>query len=210
MALKLKGSTSGFTAIDAPAVAGDNTLVLPADNGSSSQYLQTDGSGVLSWQTVSVPDAPAILQVLQDVKTNIFSTSNNITNAVEITGLSQAVTMSASTNKVLVMAQIFVSGDSNSEVGLSLYRGSTQIYLGDTGSAVECSVPAGMLWSSGSWQGNSACITFLDTPGTGTHTYTVRIGGNGSSTIYVNRTGRNGTSDPLGASSITLMEVAAS
>jgi len=56
MALKLKGSTSGFTAIDAPAVAGDNTLVLPANNGSASQYLQTNGSGVLSWATVTVPD----------------------------------------------------------------------------------------------------------------------------------------------------------
>ena len=55
MALKLKGSTSGFTAIDAPAVAGDNTLVLPADNGSASQYLQTNGSGVLSWATVATP-----------------------------------------------------------------------------------------------------------------------------------------------------------
>lgn len=53
MALKLKGSTSGFTAIDAPAVAGDNTLVLPANNGSPSQYLQTNGSGVLSWATVT-------------------------------------------------------------------------------------------------------------------------------------------------------------
>ena len=53
MALKLKGSTSGFTAIDAPATAGDNTLVLPADNGSASQYLQTNGSGVLSWATVT-------------------------------------------------------------------------------------------------------------------------------------------------------------
>ena len=53
MALKLKGSTSGFTAIDAPAVAGDNTLVLPGGNGTSGQYLQTDGSGGLSWQTVT-------------------------------------------------------------------------------------------------------------------------------------------------------------
>jgi hypothetical protein len=52
MALKLKGSTSGFTAIDAPAVAGDNTLVLPGGNGTSGQYLQTDGAGALSWQTV--------------------------------------------------------------------------------------------------------------------------------------------------------------
>jgi putative component of toxin-antitoxin plasmid stabilization module len=53
MALKLKGSTSGFTAIDAPAVAGDNTLVLPGGNGTSGQYLQTDGAGALSWQTVT-------------------------------------------------------------------------------------------------------------------------------------------------------------
>ena len=53
MALKLKGSTSGFTAIDAPAVAGDNTLVLPGGNGTSGQYLQTNGSGTLSWATVS-------------------------------------------------------------------------------------------------------------------------------------------------------------
>jgi hypothetical protein len=79
MALKLKGSTSGFTAIDAPAVAGDNTLVLPngngtahqvlknsatagtleygltlpSGNGSSGQYLQSDGAGGSSWQTVT-------------------------------------------------------------------------------------------------------------------------------------------------------------
>jgi len=56
MALKLKGSTSGFTAIDAPAVAGDNTLVLPGGNGTSGQYLQTDGAGGLSWQTVTDTD----------------------------------------------------------------------------------------------------------------------------------------------------------
>ena len=59
MALKLKGSTSGFTAIDAPAVAGDNTLVLPGGNGTSGQYLQTNGAGALSWQTVTIPAAGA-------------------------------------------------------------------------------------------------------------------------------------------------------
>jgi hypothetical protein len=60
MALKLKGSTSGFTAIDAPAVAGDNTLVLPGGNGSNGQYLQTDGSGTLSWATVTNTDTQAV------------------------------------------------------------------------------------------------------------------------------------------------------
>ena len=49
MTLKLNGSSSGYTAINAPASAGSNTLVLPTSNGSANQILQTDGSGNLSW-----------------------------------------------------------------------------------------------------------------------------------------------------------------
>jgi len=49
MTLKLNGSSSGYTAIDAPASAGSNTLVLPADNGSADEVLKTDGSGNLDW-----------------------------------------------------------------------------------------------------------------------------------------------------------------
>ena len=53
MSLRLNGSTSGYVELDAPAAAGSNTLVLPDGNGTSGQYLQTDGSGGLSWQTVA-------------------------------------------------------------------------------------------------------------------------------------------------------------
>ena len=53
MTLKLNGSSSGYTAIDAPAAAGSNTLTLPADNGSNGEFLKTNGSGVLSFATVS-------------------------------------------------------------------------------------------------------------------------------------------------------------
>ena len=49
MTLRLNGSTSGYTEIDAPAVAGSNTLVLPGGNGTAGQILGTDGSGNLSW-----------------------------------------------------------------------------------------------------------------------------------------------------------------
>jgi hypothetical protein len=49
MTIRLNGSTSGYTEIDAPAVAGSNTLVLPTGNGSSGQVLSTNGSGALSW-----------------------------------------------------------------------------------------------------------------------------------------------------------------
>ena len=49
MTLKLNGSSSGYTAIDAPAAAGSNTLVLPANNGTAGQVLSTDGNGTLTW-----------------------------------------------------------------------------------------------------------------------------------------------------------------
>ena len=163
----------------------------------------------LTGKTVTLPSGTGgqVLQVLQDIKTDTDSTTNNIANSVAIAGLSQDITMSDANNRVLVMAHISISGSGNSEAALSLYRGTTQIYLGDAGTGPRASTPVGMLWSSGSWQGNSASIVFVDTPGTGTHTYTVRFGGNGGQTIFVNRTGRNGTSDPLSASSITLMEL---
>ena len=55
MTLKLNGSSSGYTAIDAPAAAGSNTLVLPADNGSNGEFLQTNGSGTLDWAAAGLP-----------------------------------------------------------------------------------------------------------------------------------------------------------
>jgi hypothetical protein len=50
MTLRLNGSTSGYTEIDAPASAGNNTLLLPTGNGSNLQALVGDGSGALSFQ----------------------------------------------------------------------------------------------------------------------------------------------------------------
>jgi hypothetical protein len=40
MTLRLNGSTSGYTEIDAPAVAGSNTLVLPTGAGSAYQVMR--------------------------------------------------------------------------------------------------------------------------------------------------------------------------
>ena len=51
MALRLRGATSGYIELKAPASAGDNTLTLPANNGGANQLLKIDGSGNLSWQS---------------------------------------------------------------------------------------------------------------------------------------------------------------
>jgi len=59
MSLRLNGSTSGYVEIDAPATAGSNTLTLPDGNGTSGQYLQTNGSGGLSWAASTEYQGPA-------------------------------------------------------------------------------------------------------------------------------------------------------
>ena len=58
MALRLNGSSSGYVELDVPAAAGSHTLTLPDGGGTSGQYLQTNGSGGLSWATVATPTTP--------------------------------------------------------------------------------------------------------------------------------------------------------
>jgi hypothetical protein len=58
LTLRLNGSTSGYTELDAPAVAGSNTLVLPTGNGASGQMLRTDGAGALTWADPASGSAP--------------------------------------------------------------------------------------------------------------------------------------------------------
>ena len=51
--LRLQDSSGGeYVALQAPATLGSNyTLTLPTSDGDSGQYLQTDGSGALSWDS---------------------------------------------------------------------------------------------------------------------------------------------------------------
>jgi hypothetical protein len=47
------GAGTNKITIQAPTLAGDYTLTLPVDDGTSGQTLTTDGAGVLSWATPS-------------------------------------------------------------------------------------------------------------------------------------------------------------
>lgn len=49
--LTLSGSTSGTVTIQAKNAAGTYTLTLPDNDGNTNDFLQTDGSGNLSWAT---------------------------------------------------------------------------------------------------------------------------------------------------------------
>ena len=159
MALKLKGSTSGFTASDAPAVAGANTLGLPADNGSASQYLQTNGSGVLSWATVTTPEILQVVHALNDTEGSATGTSATSYND---TGLSATITPVAAGSSILIFVSqyhyILTSTINTASGRLKLRRGTTDleeyqkgIYKTDGGTGAHA------LWGN-------VCVTYLDTP----------------------------------------------
>lgn len=51
--VRLNGSTSGWIQLEAPANAPSSTIVFPATSGTNGAYLQTNGAGVTSWQTIT-------------------------------------------------------------------------------------------------------------------------------------------------------------
>jgi len=125
MALKLKGSTSGFTAIDAPAVAGDNTLVLPGGNGTSGQYLQTDGSGALSWQTIVSSGTILNTWTANDTvgRTTTSETFGAYSNTASVT-----LTPASASSKFLVTVTTTMScNDGNDGWIITLFRDSTNL-----------------------------------------------------------------------------------
>jgi hypothetical protein len=52
------GSSSGYVGLQGAAAAGSTTYTLPSADGSSGQFLSTNGSGTLSWATASGGGTP--------------------------------------------------------------------------------------------------------------------------------------------------------
>jgi len=59
--IRFAGSSSGNVTMQPAAIAGTWTLTLPATTGSSGQFLQTDGTGITTWATVSSTPAWSVL-----------------------------------------------------------------------------------------------------------------------------------------------------
>lgn len=150
-----------------------------------------------------------VLQVVQTVKTDTFTTTSN--TFVDITGLSVSITPQSTTSKVLCFFDI----KTNSSNGAATYairvmRGSTAIYIGDAaGNRIRSSFATAANTVDLMSQGFGMV---LDSPSTtSATTYKLQLTTNTASNIFVGRTG----SDPDSgngfriATSITAMEVSA-
>ena len=156
MTLKLNGSSSGYTAIDAPAAAGSNTLVLPADNGSNGEFLQTNGSGTLDWSAEG-----KILQV--STTATEVATSTTSTSYVDATGMSLAITPSSTSSKIIIVCCGTVNAiGSTYWAYFTLLRGSTDLGNPSNGKGLLG------LYSNGSAADTHAPMTmfYVDSPNT--------------------------------------------
>jgi len=57
MGLSLRGTTSGAVDINAPAVAGDNTITLPGNNGAANQFYKNSGTAGIVTHSSMVEDS---------------------------------------------------------------------------------------------------------------------------------------------------------
>lgn len=153
-----------------------------------------------------------VLQVVSTTKTNTFTSTS--TSFADITGLSVSITPSATSSKVLVMANVCLSHATAGNAGaIQLVRDSTAICIGDAdGSRTRASYgfiqPA---FAAGYATQLTGVAVILDSPNTtSATTYKVQIDTSGG-TVVVNRDGDNqNTADNYRtASSITVMEISA-
>ena len=201
MTLRLNGSTSGYTQIDAPAVAGNNTLLLPTGNGSSGQVLSTNGSGALSWI-----GAGKILQVVNVNTTTATSTTATIpfdntkpqnTEGAEL--FTASITPSSSSNKLLIRVILQMDHGASEWVIAALFQDSGANAL----------ATATQYTSTGTAANTLSLEHYMTASTTSSTTFKVRFGPNGGGTAYVNSQGVNAKFDGTWLSSMTIMEIAA-
>ena len=237
--IRLHGSSSGYTEIAPVAASGNNTLTLPNDgtiiskdsagavgvtsvvtdtikvgaavtigeSGVNVVGVVTATSGIVGLTSTGMP-AGSIVQVLQTQKTDTFTSSNS--TWVDITGLSQSITMTSASNKVLVQVNLSMLNGTTTGSISALKRDSTFIGLAASGYGNRQNGLGAELYNPRSDVTRTTSYSVLDTPGTGTHTYQVVVDPN-SYTVYVNRSEADGDTDDYsrGTSDIILMEIAA-
>ena len=178
-------------------------------NGSAIATLDSTGLTMAAGKTIVGSGVGKILQVVQDVKTDTFSTNSQA--FVDVTGLSVSITPSSASNKILVMVSLAL-GNNGTHSDARLMRDSTAIAIGNASSNRTRSTFH--LSSVSNTDIPTPSMTWLDSPATTsavTYKMQVAVPYSSSYVIYVNRGADDSDAGYAGrlVSTITVMEVAA-
>ena len=187
----ISGDTSGAITLSAPAVAGTNTITLPASTGT----VLTTGS----------PQSGGVIQVVQASSSNGSTTNSdfsggNLTSSQGVQVVTASITPKFSTSKILATYSCGCGTATNASYALGLFRGTTLL-------------SQEVLWYSNSGGGRAFIVlSAYDSPSTtSSTTYSVRVAGNGGNAFYYG-TYDNGISPSTTYTTqpgLVLMEIAA-
>ena len=122
--IRLYGATSGYSEIVAAAGSASTTFTLPANGGSASQYLQTDGAGVLSWQTITTGTVINSAVYTNSTRTSVTETAAN-TNRVTLWSFSY--NKQSSTSNLYVFGTMPGSGSDSGSIAIETSYGTTTV-----------------------------------------------------------------------------------
>ena len=174
--------------------SGDNNLIT------------SDGSGVITSSKFKIG------QIVQTTKTDTFNTTSS--SFTDLTGMSLSITPTSTSSKILLKTCVTWGGSQNVYGFGKFVRGSTDIFMGDSGGGNRTSATFPMEHlnhGSGTFNCFVASSEFLDSPSTtSATTYKIQVRTHdGSHTLYINRPENNNDETYTGrfTSSITAMEV---
>ena len=189
--VKLTATTGGgATSLEAPNATTTNAHLswkLPVADGSNGQALTTNASGQLAFSDVA---GGKILQLVSATKTDQFSATTEDA-WTDITGLSVAITPSATSSKILFRAMVNVGTNVSDAVpSLRVLRDSTAIGIGDAAGG-RGRATAGMNVAY-DWLAEAVPIDIVDSPSsTSELTYKIQYYKSQSPTIYINSSYRD-------------------
>ena len=186
--LKLTGSSSGSTSLQAPASGSDRVITFPNTAG-----------------TVNLTSGSIIQVVSSHLTTQMTSTSSSF---VDI-GLSASITPSATSSKILILINVAFSLNGDNNASLQLLRDSTVINSGVGGTHQSWATINSNATAFRYSNPQQAC-NYLDSPSTtSATTYKVqgKIHAGAGVTFAINR--RQDDTEMSNSSNITLLEVGA-
>jgi hypothetical protein len=167
-------------------------------------------SGNVGTTTKEMLPAGSVLQVVQALKTDLFSTTS--TSFVDVAGWAASITPLSASSKILVLADAYVNTSNTANAG-KLQRNGVDVFLGNaSGSKSRSSF--GAAWGGGDGGGGNAgsqwSLSFLDSPNTtASLTYKIVVASFGGQALWVG--GTYGSADASYSqvlpTTITLMEI---
>jgi hypothetical protein len=144
--------------------------------GSASQVLRVN-SGATALEFATAPSGK-VLQVVQTIKTDFFSSSSG--SYTDVTGASVSITPSSASNKVLIIINGEYGSNNNDGFGfLKVLRDSTDLSVGDLRGSEQRATMSAALRNGGGASDNvsrSFSCTILDSPNkTSSTTYKIQL-----------------------------------